>query len=66
VIQEVFGTQGAEARAPLFRKIARMLHDDAGGVFINEIFYLYVQKADLNWTITQGSGFLDFRQVGWK
>ncbi|WP_077000989.1 ABC transporter substrate-binding protein [Variovorax sp. KK3] len=66
VIHEVIGTQGPEARGALFRKIGKMLYDDAAGVFINEIFYLYVQKSDLDWTITEGSGFLDFRKVGWK
>jgi peptide/nickel transport system substrate-binding protein len=66
VIQEVIGTQGPEARGALFRKIGKMLYDDAAAVFINEIFYLYVQKSDLDWTITEGSGFLDFRKVGWK
>ena len=66
VIDEVMGTLGTERRDALFKKIGHMLYDDAAAVFISELFYVYVQKKDLRWTITEGSGFLDFHDVGWK
>jgi len=66
VIDEVMGTQGTDKRAELFKKIGRMLYDDAAAVFISELFYVYVKKDDLHWTITEGSGFLDFHDVAWK
>ena len=66
VINEVIGTLGPDKRGALFRKIGKMLYDDAAAVFISELFYVYVKKSDLNWDITEGSGFLDFRRVGWN
>jgi len=66
VIDQVMGTLGAEKRDVLFKKIGRMLYDDAAAVFISELFYVYAMKDDLRWTITEGSGFLDFHNVGWK
>jgi peptide/nickel transport system substrate-binding protein len=66
VINQVHGTLGAEKRGELFKKIGKMLYDDAAAVFISELFYIYVTKSDVQWTITQGSGFLDFRDVAWK
>jgi hypothetical protein len=66
LIKELDGTLGPEARGALFRKIGRILHDDAAAVYISEHLYVYGKKKDLKWQVQQGSGFLNFRNAGWK
>jgi peptide/nickel transport system substrate-binding protein len=66
LINELEGTLGAEQRGALFRKIGRILHDDAAAVFISEHLYVYAKKKDLQWQVQQGSGFLNFRTTSWK
>ncbi len=55
-----------QARGALFRKIGRILHDDAAAVLLSEHVYVYARKKDLNWQVQQGSGFLNFRGTSWK
>ena len=66
LITELDNTLGPEARGALFRKIGRILHDDAAAVYISEHLYVYGKKKDLKWQVQQGSGFLNFRNAGWK
>lgn len=66
LITQLEGTIGAEQRGALFRRIGRLLHEDAAAVFLSEHIYVYAKKADLQWQVQQGAGFLNFRTVGWK
>ena len=66
LLGELEGTLGADARGALFRKIGRILHDDAASINIAEQFYVYARKKDLQWQVQQGSGFLNFRRAAWK
>ena len=66
LINELEGTLGAEARGEKFRKIGRILHDDAAAIYISEHVYVYAKKKDLQWQVQQGSGFLNFRTTAWK
>lgn len=59
-------TTGAQARGALFRKIGRILHDDASAVLVTELFNVFAKKKDLTWEVQQGSGFLNFRKVAWR
>jgi peptide/nickel transport system substrate-binding protein len=66
LITQLDATTGADKRGALFQRIGKLLHDDAAAVFITELFYVFAHPKDLNWTVQQGSGFLNFRQVGWR
>lgn len=66
LIRELDGTTGAEARGALFRKIGRLLHDDASALLITELFDVFALKKEVNWQVQEGSGFINFRQVSWK
>jgi peptide/nickel transport system substrate-binding protein len=66
VIGELEGTLGAEARGALFRKIGRLLQEDAASINLSEHIYVYARKKDLQWQVQQGSGFLNFRRTAWK
>jgi peptide/nickel transport system substrate-binding protein len=66
LINELEGTVDPQARGVLFRKIGRILHDDAAAVLLSEHVYVYAKKKDLKWQVQQGSGFLNFRSTAWK
>ena len=66
LIGQLERTLGADARGALFRKIGSVLRDDAASVNISEQFYVYALKKNLQWQVQRGSGFLNFRRVGWK
>ncbi len=66
LLKELDTTSGPEARGALFRKIGRILHDEAAAVLVTELFNVYAKKKDLTWEVQQGSGFMNFRKVGWK
>ncbi len=66
LLKELDTTSGSEARGEVFRRIGRILHDDAAAVLVTELFNVYAKKKDLDWEVQQGSGFLNFRRVGWK
>ncbi len=66
LIVELEGTLDPQARGALFRKIGRILHDDAAAVLLSEHVYVYAKKKGLNWAVQQGSGFLNFRTTAWK
>jgi len=57
---------GPEARGALFRQIGRILHDDAAAVLVTELFNVFAKKDSLDWQVQEGSGFLNFRKVGWR
>lgn len=59
-------TTGADARGALFRKIGRILHDDAAAVLVTELFNVFAKKDTLDWQVQEGSGFLSFRHLGWR
>lgn len=66
LIQELDRTAGAEARGAIFRKIGKLLHDDASTVLVTELFNVFAKKKDLEWEVQEGSGFLNFRKVAWR
>lgn len=56
---------GAEDRGALFRKIGRLLHEDAAGIFISELYDTFAKKAGVSWEAQGGIGLLNFRKVRW-
>ncbi|MGO4395156.1 ABC transporter substrate-binding protein [Variovorax sp. M-6] len=66
LIGQLEGTLGPEARGAIFRKIGRLLHEDAASLNISEQFYVYGLKKGLQWQVQQGSGFLNFRRTAWQ
>lgn len=66
LLKELDGTSGPEARGALFRKIGKILHDDAAAVLVTELFNVYAKKKDIAWEVQQGSGFMNFRKVEWR
>ncbi|MDS1139882.1 ABC transporter substrate-binding protein [Pusillimonas sp. SM2304] len=66
LITELDSTTGADARGALFRKIGKLLHDDAAALLVTELFDVFAMKKDVDWEVQEGSGFINFRQVGWK
>lgn len=65
LLKQLDTTTGAEARGALFRKIGKILHDDASAVLVTELFNVFAKKKTLTWEVQQGSGFLNFRKVAW-
>ncbi|WP_237165299.1 ABC transporter substrate-binding protein [Pandoraea vervacti] len=65
LLKQLDTTTGAEARGALFRKIGKILHDDASAVLVTELFNVFAKKKGLTWEVQQGSGFLNFRKVAW-
>jgi peptide/nickel transport system substrate-binding protein len=57
--------RGAAARGEIFRKISRILYEDAAGVFISELYDTFAKKSALSWTPQQGIGLLNFRKAAW-
>lgn len=53
-------------RGAIFKEVGQTLHDDAAAFFISEYFYVFARKSGVDWTPQRGSGFLNFRTVGWK
>jgi peptide/nickel transport system substrate-binding protein len=53
-------------RDEIFRKIARMLHDDGHAVLITELFYTYARDSQIEWEIQEGSGYFNLHNIGWK
>jgi peptide/nickel transport system substrate-binding protein len=66
LLTELDTTTGAEARGAVFRKVGKLLHDDAAALLVTELFNVYAKKKDLAWEVQQGSGFLSFRKVAWQ
>ena len=66
LITDLDSVTGAEGRGALFRKIGRLLHDDASAVLVTELFNVFATKKDIDWEVQQGSGFLNFRRVNWR
>lgn len=66
LIAEANRTSDTRQRDEIFKKVGKVLHDDAAGFFISELNYVFAKKQSLDWDIQIGSGFLNFRQVGWK
>jgi peptide/nickel transport system substrate-binding protein len=53
-------------RGALFEQIDRIIHEDAGAVFISELFYSFAYKSILAWQPQQGDGYFNFRTTRWK
>ena len=55
-------TESAAGRDAIFRKIGRILHDDAQSVLITELFYVFAKKSDLEWEPQKGIACYDAAQ----
>lgn len=66
LIEKVNHTPDRAERNAIFKQVGQILHDDAAGIFISELYYVFAKKKSLAWDVQTGSGFLNFRQVGWK
>ena len=66
LLGEVNRTTDTNARSEIFKKIGKILNEDAAAIFISELYYVFGKKKSLDWEIQQGSGFLSFRNVAWK
>jgi peptide/nickel transport system substrate-binding protein len=55
-----------EGRDRVFRKITKILHDDAHSVPITELFISFGRDSRLNWEQVPGSGYYTLREIGWK
>ena len=60
------GVADREGRDRIFRRINRILHEDAHSVPITELFIVFARDAQLNWEQPQGSGYYNLREIGWK
>lgn len=66
LIAEANRTADVRKRDEVFKKVGKVLHDDAAAFFLTELYYVFAKKQSLDWEIQTGSGFLNFRQVGWR
>jgi len=66
LVSEVERTVDRDQRDELFKKIDKIISEDAGAVFISEIFYSYAHKAALEWEPQIGSGYYIFDTINWK
>lgn len=66
LITKLNSTTGAKARGAIFQKIGEITHDDAAALLVTELFDVSAKKKNVEWEVQQGSGFLNFRRVGWK
>lgn len=60
------GLADRDARDAAFRRITRILHEDAHSVPISELFIVFAKDAQLNWEQPPGSGYYNLREIGWK
>lgn len=63
---ETEGLADRNARDRGFRRITRILHDDAHSVPITELFIVFAKDAQLSWEQQPGSGYYNLREIGWK
>jgi peptide/nickel transport system substrate-binding protein len=66
LLTQLSSTTGADARGAAFRKIGRILHDDAATILITELNNVYGKKRDLRWAPQPGIALFNFRTIGWK
>lgn len=64
--EQLYSAVGPEERGKLFAEVDRILHDDAAAVFILDQFIVYGSKKDLNWTVVEGSNYLDLTDASWQ
>jgi peptide/nickel transport system substrate-binding protein len=60
------GVADREARDRIFRRIVRILHDDAQTVPITELFITFGHDSRLKWEQPPGSGYYNLREIAWK
>jgi peptide/nickel transport system substrate-binding protein len=66
IFAETEGSADRDARDRAFRRITRILHDDAQTVPITELFIVFAKDAQLNWEQQPGSGYYNLREIAWK
>lgn len=62
---EAAHTADIAGRGDIFRRISRILHDDAAAIFISEIHRVYGRKKTLEWAPTAGTAALRFHEARW-
>lgn len=55
-----------DERDRVFRKIVRILHDDAHTVPLTELFINFGHDTSLKWVQPAGSGYYNLREIAWK
>ena len=63
---EAEGLTDRDARDKAFRRITRILHDDAHSVPITELFIVFAKDSQLDWEQQPGSGYYNLREIAWK
>jgi peptide/nickel transport system substrate-binding protein len=66
LITELDTTRTATDRDRIFKKIGRLLHDDAAAVLITELYNIYAKKKGVSWSPQEGIALYNFREIGWK
>ena len=66
LIAEVNSQTDRTKRDQTFRKIGRVLHDDAHSVLITELYYTFGQDDRIDWAPQYGSGYYNLRSIRWK
>lgn len=62
---EAAHTADRAGRDEIFRRISRILHDDAAAVFISEIHRVYGRKKNLEWAPIPGTAALRLHEARW-
>lgn len=66
LIAQVNSETDRQKRDQTFRKIGRILHDDAHSVLITELYYTFGQDDRIDWAPQYGSGYYNLRNIRWK
>jgi peptide/nickel transport system substrate-binding protein len=53
-------------RDVIFRRVSRILHDDAYYVLLTELYYVFAKNSSVNWQPQVGSSWYNLRELSWK
>lgn len=53
-------------RDVIFRRVSRILHDDAYYVLLTEVYYVFGKNSNVNWQPQVGSSWYNLRDLSWK
>jgi len=66
LVAKVESTVDTKGRDMIFKEIDKVINEDAGAVFISELYYSFAHKASLKWGPQIGAGYYIFRTASWK
>lgn len=66
LVKEVNSATDRAKRDELFKKIGHTLNEDGQSVLLTELYYTFAQDSGLDWEPQSGSGYYNFRHLGWK